>query len=116
MGMGGGRYTGDSLGAGLKNIQWDLSRLPVFEKNFYIEHPAVSARTDAQAEDWRQSRSITVIGRGIPKVSHIILYHIRHPFVSVCNLFSSSFLRSIDNGLLLSACAACDDFRGSFDA
>jgi hypothetical protein len=35
----GGGSGGDSmvnLGANLKNIDWDLSSLPVFEKNFYI--------------------------------------------------------------------------------
>ena len=69
-GFGGGR-PGDSMGgmgANLKNIQWDLSSLPVFEKNFYIEHPAVSKRDERSAEDWRHSHGITVIGRGVPKV------------------------------------------------
>jgi ATP-dependent RNA helicase DDX5/DBP2 len=69
-GGGGGRGGGDSmgnLGAGLRSIQWDLSKLPVFEKNFYIEHPAVSQRSDSHAEEWRRSHSITVQGRGIPK-------------------------------------------------
>jgi hypothetical protein len=28
-----------ALGSGLRTINWDLSRLPKFEKNFYIEHP-----------------------------------------------------------------------------
>jgi ATP-dependent RNA helicase DDX5/DBP2 len=38
-GGGGGRFGGDSmsaLGANLRNIDWDISKLPVFEKNFYI--------------------------------------------------------------------------------
>lgn len=56
------------LGANLRNISWDMSQLPVFEKNFYIEHPAVSSRADSAAEDWRRTKSITVIGRGVPKV------------------------------------------------
>jgi len=41
--------------------------MPVFEKNFYIEHPGVAARSDAQGEEWRRSHSISVIGHGIPK-------------------------------------------------
>eukprot|EP00600_Ochromonadales_sp_CCMP1393_P007640 CAMPEP_0174976228 /NCGR_PEP_ID=MMETSP0004_2-20121128/12910_1 /TAXON_ID=420556 /ORGANISM="Ochromonas sp., Strain CCMP1393" /LENGTH=185 /DNA_ID=CAMNT_0016227223 /DNA_START=37 /DNA_END=594 /DNA_ORIENTATION=- len=69
---GGGRYAGggdsmSNLGSGLRNIQWDLSKLPVFEKNFYIEHPAVSKRDERDAEEWRASSTITVIGRGVPK-------------------------------------------------
>lgn len=56
-----------ALGAGLKNINWDLSALPVFEKNFYIEHPAVTARSEADAERWRKEQTISIIGTGIPK-------------------------------------------------
>lgn len=73
-GGGGGGRGGDSmsgLGSGLRNISWDLSTLPVFEKNFYIEHPAVTARSDGYADEWRQSKGITVIGRGVPKVKSI---------------------------------------------
>ena len=67
---GGGGRGGDSmgqLGAGLRTIQWDLSKLPVFEKNFYIEHPAVSNRPENVSDDWRRSKEITIIGKGIPK-------------------------------------------------
>jgi hypothetical protein len=55
------------LGAGLRRIDWNLSKLPVFEKNFYIEHPAVSSRPESVAEDWRRSKEIIVVGKGIPK-------------------------------------------------
>jgi len=51
----------------LKSINWDISTLPVFEKNFYIEHPNVSQRSERDADDWRRSNGITVIGKGIPK-------------------------------------------------
>jgi len=51
----------------LRKIQWDLSKLPVFEKNFYIEKHAVTARPESAAEDWRRSKEIHVIGNGIPK-------------------------------------------------
>jgi ATP-dependent RNA helicase DDX5/DBP2 len=57
-----------SLGAGLRTIAWDLSKLPVFEKNFYIEHPDVTRRSEDDARDWRQRVGITVIGSGVPKV------------------------------------------------
>jgi ATP-dependent RNA helicase DDX5/DBP2 len=62
-GFGGGQ----GLGSGLREIQWDLSQLPVFEKNFYIEHPDVSARSEAEAERYRRDRQVTVEGRGVPK-------------------------------------------------
>lgn len=65
-GGGGGSGSG-ALGAGLRTIAWDLSTLPVFEKNFYIEHPDVVKRTEQWGEEWRRSKDITVIGRGIPK-------------------------------------------------
>lgn len=55
------------LGANLQRINWDVSKLPIFEKNFYVEHPAVTQRTDAWADDWRKQKGITIVGRGIPK-------------------------------------------------
>lgn len=83
-GGGGGRYgsgggglpssfgnrtggSGGGLGSGLREIRWDISQLPPFEKNFYIEHPAVAARSEAEAVQWRKEHDITIIGSGIPK-------------------------------------------------
>merc|ERR1711871_1105465 len=67
----GGHYGssggGGGMGSGLRAQQFDLTKLPTFEKNFYIEHPAVSARSEEDAANWRQGESINVIGRGIPK-------------------------------------------------
>ena len=51
----------------MKKLDWDLSKLPVFEKNFYIEHPHVTARTEEWAAEWRVSKEITCVGNGIPK-------------------------------------------------
>ena len=45
----------------------DFSHLAAFEKNFYIEHPAVAARSDADVAAYRQLREIHVDGQGIPK-------------------------------------------------
>ena len=72
-GGGGGTYGGASqgmggMGANLRTIHWDLSSLPVFEKNFYIEHPAVSKRDESFSEKWRREHQISIIGRGVPKV------------------------------------------------
>jgi ATP-dependent RNA helicase DDX5/DBP2 len=38
-----------------------------FEKDFYIEHPDVSKRTEQDAEAWRASKGIVVRGTDIPK-------------------------------------------------
>jgi ATP-dependent RNA helicase DDX5/DBP2 len=68
--FGGGDRFGSgngALGANLKTIAWDLSKLPLFEKNFYIEHPAVRGRTEEWANEWRRGVGINVIGKGIPK-------------------------------------------------
>lgn len=70
-GGGGDRYGGGDLGAGLdNNIKWDLSTLPVFEKNFYYEHPEVTKQSSEEVEQWRQRHDITVSGKNIPKVVH----------------------------------------------
>jgi len=62
---------GDKMGAlGEKlnrNIQWDLSQMPAFDKNFYIEHPHVKARSEEDASQWRTANEINIVGRGIPK-------------------------------------------------
>ena len=58
---------GGGLVAGLRHIEWDLSQLPVFEKNFYIEHPEVSKRSAAEAEAWRRTKQVSIEGRGVPK-------------------------------------------------
>eukprot|EP00775_Hariotina_reticulata_P011306 gene11306-11456_t len=62
-GHGGGRRDLDSM----QLARPDFSNLPKFEKNFYLEHPAVRARTDADIEAYRNSRQIHVYGDGVPK-------------------------------------------------
>jgi ATP-dependent RNA helicase DDX5/DBP2 len=71
-GFGGGRDAMGGMGDKLRTIQWDLAALPKFEKNFYIEHPAVTGRDEQSAEEWRKAQGITVIGRGVPKVGQNI--------------------------------------------
>lgn len=79
-GGGGGGRGGNStssygsgssgLGGSLHEIQWDLSKLPVFEKNFYLEHPDVKKRSESESEQWRRTVQITIVGKGIPKPVH----------------------------------------------
>ncbi|KAK7206124.1 ATP-dependent RNA helicase DBP2 [Myxozyma melibiosi] len=72
-GRGGGSYGGSSgdrmsaLGSGLKKQDYDLNSLPKFEKNFYKEHPNVTARTDREVEKFRDEKKMTVKGNDVPK-------------------------------------------------
>ncbi|KAF2398490.1 hypothetical protein EJ06DRAFT_544160 [Trichodelitschia bisporula] len=73
-GGGGGGYGGgaggdrmSALGANLKQPTWDLDTLPKFDKSFYVEDPAVSARTDAEVEAYRKEHKIAVQGTNVPK-------------------------------------------------
>jgi ATP-dependent RNA helicase DDX5/DBP2 len=56
-----------NLGDRLGRIDWDLSKLPVFEKNFYHEHPDVQAREETECSRWREKEGIKIVGEGIPK-------------------------------------------------
>ncbi|KAJ3110087.1 ATP-dependent RNA helicase dbp2, partial [Physocladia obscura] len=59
----GGGYGGDrmgQLGAGLRKIEWDLSKLP-------NEHPAVSARSDAEVSAYRAKHQMTLVGSAVPR-------------------------------------------------
>ncbi|KXS20823.1 p68 RNA helicase [Gonapodya prolifera JEL478] len=69
-GGGGGGGGGDrmaSLGSSLKRIDWDLSKLPKFEKNFYREATSVATRSERDVEDYRNKHQINVFGQSIPK-------------------------------------------------
>jgi hypothetical protein len=64
-GAGGSRCRDD-----INSIQLatqDFSNLPPFEKNFYVEHPAVTARSPADVDTYRKLREIHVQGSGVPK-------------------------------------------------
>ncbi|XP_010534902.1 PREDICTED: DEAD-box ATP-dependent RNA helicase 20 isoform X1 [Tarenaya hassleriana] len=75
-GFGGASAYGSSAGHGSSRRDYDgpgsprkqdLDGLIPFEKNFYAESPAVAAMTEAEVENYRQRREITVEGRDIPK-------------------------------------------------
>jgi ATP-dependent RNA helicase DDX5/DBP2 len=55
------------LGANLQHIDFANTALAHFEKDFYIEHPAVAARTEADAYQWRAAHHIVVQGTDVPK-------------------------------------------------
>ncbi|CAG8536150.1 5561_t:CDS:2 [Acaulospora colombiana] len=67
---GNSSYSSDrmsALGSGLTRQEWDLAKLPKFEKNFYTEHPNVISRSQAQVEEYRRRHDMKVFGRDIPK-------------------------------------------------
>ncbi len=45
----------------------DTVKLPIFEKDFYIEHPDVEKRSEAHAEEWRVKHEVVICGDGVPK-------------------------------------------------
>ena len=70
-GSGGGGYQGGGggggLGSNLHQIDFKNTELAHFEKDFYIEHPDVVARSEKDAQEWRASKQITVDGTDVPK-------------------------------------------------
>jgi len=66
-GGGGGSYGSSNLGANLSQIDFANTQLEKFEKDFYIEHPDVSKRTEQEADAWRASKQISVQGTDVPK-------------------------------------------------
>lgn len=67
---GGGGHFGSSQGRDLDSIQLrkeDFRGLPPFEKNFYHEHPAVTARPDTEIAAYRARREIHIEGHDVPK-------------------------------------------------
>lgn len=55
------------LGANLKSQDWNTIELVKFQKDFYVEHPEVQARGEAEVEEFRRKYQMTVTGRNIPK-------------------------------------------------
>jgi ATP-dependent RNA helicase DDX5/DBP2 len=66
-GGGGAGFGNSNLGANLAKIDFSQQELVPFEKDFYIEHPDVSARSEEEARAWRASKQMIVSGEGIPK-------------------------------------------------
>lgn len=67
-GSGGGEgFSNIGLGSQLSNIDFASTELVPFEKDFYIEHPDVTKRPQEEADAWRASKSIVVVGEGVPK-------------------------------------------------
>ena len=67
-GGGGGFGSSDDFGSGLSNIDFSKeTNLVPFEKDFYIEHPDVGKRPMEEANAWRASKQIVIVGKDVPK-------------------------------------------------
>ncbi|KAG6910100.1 ATP-dependent RNA helicase dbp2 [Tephrocybe rancida] len=70
-GGGGGGWGGDdrmsNLGGGLRTVDWASTKLERFEKNFYVEDKRVSARTQAEIDEFKRIKEIRIQGRGVPR-------------------------------------------------
>lgn len=70
-GHGGGR--GGGFGGGKRDLDAihlqkpDFKQLMPFEKNFYVEHPAVQSRSLEEVKAYRHAREIHIDGHDIPK-------------------------------------------------
>lgn len=62
-----GGFSNSGLGSNLGDIDFAKAELVPFEKDFYIEHPDVTARPVEEADKWRESKQIKVVGQGVPK-------------------------------------------------
>ncbi|CAG8623061.1 12011_t:CDS:2 [Cetraspora pellucida] len=56
-----------NLGSGLTRQDWDFSKLPKFEKNFYREHINVISRSQVEVDEYRKKHDMKVFGLDIPK-------------------------------------------------
>ena len=66
-GAGAGGFSNSNLGNGLNQIDFAKTELAVFEKDFYIEHPDVTARPEEEANAWRAGKQMVIDGEGVPK-------------------------------------------------
>ena len=72
---GGGGYQsggyGSSGGYGGRGSQprvpLDPASLPTFEKDFYVEHQAVTSLSEAEIDEYRRKREMTVEGHDVPR-------------------------------------------------
>ncbi|KAG6459593.1 ATP-dependent RNA helicase dbp2 isoform X1 [Manduca sexta] len=62
-------FKNDQPGGNLRKIRWDNVVLTPFQKNFYVPHPNVQRRSQAEIEAYRSQHQITVKGRDVPAPS-----------------------------------------------
>lgn len=57
----------EDLGKNLHDIDWSQFSLTEFKKDFYVEHPTVTARSQEEINAFREKFNINLRGRGIPR-------------------------------------------------
>ncbi|KAI9328914.1 DEAD-domain-containing protein [Zopfochytrium polystomum] len=55
------------LGENLRRVDWARVDLLPFQKDFYIQHPAVTARSESEVEQYRRKHEMSVAGRNPPR-------------------------------------------------
>lgn len=55
------------LGSNLRKPDWANEKLMDFEKNFYMEHPEVTSRSDTEIEAYRRKHEMNCFGTKIPR-------------------------------------------------
>ncbi|WVR08901.1 ATP-dependent RNA helicase DBP2-A [Kwoniella sp. DSM 27419] len=70
-GGGGGGYGGgdrmSQLGQGLHNIDWNSQSLIKFEKNFYVQDPRVTERSEKDIAAFRAEKVMKIQGQNVPR-------------------------------------------------
>ena len=56
-----------NLGASLHQLDWRNTQLVPFQKDFYVENPIVSARSNEEIEQFRRQHEMTLSGTNIPR-------------------------------------------------
>ena len=81
-GYGGGGGGGGFGGSGLSQVNWNSHQLVDFEKNFYIEHRDVTARSEAEIQEYLRRHEINLSGRDIPRPVFTFLEGSFPPYVN----------------------------------
>ena len=63
----GGSYDNHALGSRLQATDWASVELQAFQKNFYVQHDAVTRRSEAEVEAYRRQHQMTVLGNMVPR-------------------------------------------------
>jgi ATP-dependent RNA helicase DDX5/DBP2 len=66
-GYGNMSYGSQDLGSNLMKPDWSNEKLTSFEKNFYMEHPDVSKRSNTEIEEYRKKYEMTLFGKDVPR-------------------------------------------------
>ncbi|KAK8812186.1 hypothetical protein WA158_007420 [Blastocystis sp. Blastoise] len=60
-------YNGNSTFNSYQSMSWDTKTLIPFTKNFYHEHPSITAMSESEVQKWRSDNEIICQGANVPK-------------------------------------------------